>query len=153
MIIFYPSVTQQGKIQFMFLGITLFPLQILKIKLMKQSKFTREELDFWSLDAFSSWVEACPVAAWDFSMFELMSSARKICSALYLIKSTLQEVSRGNVTDKNNVWLTNHSSLSVDQYSQIFENFIHLTNLLLNFLDSLLSLFNYGFIEGDLIVQ
>lgn len=36
--------------------------QICEMK-RKNQKFTRDELDFWSLEAFESWVVACVVAA------------------------------------------------------------------------------------------
>lgn len=41
----------------------------------------------------------------------------------------------------------------MNKNSKIFKNLIHLTNLLLNFLYSLLSFLNDSLIEGNLIVQ
>lgn len=52
-----------------------------------------------------------------------------------------------------NTGLTNHSSLLMNQHSKILKNLIYFTNLVLNFFDPLLSFFNYGFIEYNLIIQ
>lgn len=41
----------------------------------------------------------------------------------------------------------------MDQYSKIFKDLIHFTNLLLDFLYTLLSFLNYSLVEGNLIVQ
>ena len=41
----------------------------------------------------------------------------------------------------------------MDQHSKIFENLIHLANLVLDFLYSLLPFFNDSLIEDNLIVQ
>lgn len=51
------------------------------------------------------------------------------------------------------VRLTNHSPLFMDKHSKVFKNLIHFPNLLLDFVDSLLSFFNDSLIEGNLIIQ
>lgn len=48
---------------------------LVKLKL----RLTKEELDFWYFEALESWEVACVVAAWEFSMFELISSERWSC--------------------------------------------------------------------------
>ncbi|KAK8690986.1 hypothetical protein V6N13_074507 [Hibiscus sabdariffa] len=48
---------------------------------------------------------------------------------------------------------TDHSSLLMYQHNEIFEDLIHLTNLLLNFLNSLASFINDSFVKWGLIIQ
>ncbi len=49
--------------------------------------------------------------------------------------------------------LTYHVSLFIDKDSQVFENFIDFTNLLMNLPNALLSLLNHCFIEYNFIFQ
>ncbi len=51
------------------------------------------------------------------------------------------------------VRLTNHSPLFMDKHSKVFKNLVHFPNLLLDFVNSLLSFFNDSLVEGNLIVQ
>lgn len=45
-------------------------------KKKKLLNITRDEFDFWSLDAFKSWEVACVVAEWELSMLEPISSEK-----------------------------------------------------------------------------
>lgn len=49
--------------------------------------------------------------------------------------------------------LTDHGSLLMNQYSEVFENLINFTDLLLDFLYSLFSFLYNSLIESDLIIQ
>lgn len=51
------------------------------------------------------------------------------------------------------VSFTDHGALIMYQHSQVFEDLVHLTNLLLDLLYPLLSFLDYSFIKYNLIVQ
>ncbi len=143
---------------------------------------TMDAPDFWLFTALTSWRLPWTVAECALSICESMSSAEggphhcqllsfpelkeyhktwklqaKIRSSwLMLVHCWWEssEILKEKHEAKVHAWtLAYHVSLFIDKDSQVFENFIDFTNLLMNLPNALLSLLNHCFIEYNFIFQ